>query len=223
MLRPLPAIERADAAGGGRPATMFASMTLDSQIDEAARALERAKRELAAAMANQGRQEELVAVVRRRIADMRWMNPEVAATTGVVQQIAAQAVAALNANMEAASKDKSQAVAEISALQTRIVQQYWRVTALEERRRSMSASPTRTAASTAASEATREDDRKGVAAAPAAKAGSHRAEDEKPAPIPPKDAALADLTDLLVARALAIAEEQSRAAEPRPRQRAPRQ
>ncbi len=219
MLRPLPAIERADAAGGGRPATMFASMTLDSQIDEAARALERAKRELAAAMANQGRQEELVAVVRRRIADMRWMNPEVAATTGVVQQIAAQAVAALNANMEAASKDKSQAVAEISALQTRIVQQYWRVTALEERRRSMSASPTRTAAS----EATREDDRKGVAAAPAAKAGSHRAEDEKPAPIPPKDAALADLTDLLVARALAIAEEQSRAAEPRQRQRAPRQ
>ncbi len=209
MLKPLPAIEGAGAAGGGRSAMLMAQVTLDSQLDQAARALEIAKRELASAIQNQGRQEDVVAAVRRRLADMQWMNGDAAANPNLLQMAVAQAMATLHGSIEDAQKDKSRALAEIGALQTRVVQQYWRVSALEERRRAARADE-----STASQSATQAADRKTTDARAAATAAAPA---DKDAPPPPKDAALNDLTDLLILRALAVAEAKIQRAEPQSR------
>ncbi len=209
MLKPLPAIEGAGAAGGGRSAMLMAQVTLDSQLDQAARALEIAKRELASAIQNQGRQEDVVAAVRRRLADMQWMNGDAAANPNLLQMAVAQAMATLHGSIEDAQKDKSRALAEIGALQTRVVQQYWRVSALEERRRAARADE-----STASQSATQAADRKTTDARADAAAAAPA---DKDAPPPPKDAALNDLTDLLILRALAVAEAKIQRAEPQSR------
>jgi hypothetical protein len=199
MITPLPPVDGADAAGSGRSATLFASVSITSQIDDAARALERTKRDLAVAIANQGAQAEFADSVRRHIEQIQWLNASASPSASAVQQAAVQQVSDLNANMTDAQRANLHALSTISELNAQIVQQYTRISALEERRKVIGASATTASGSTGADQPQLAQKKQEEAEAPG----------KAPSPAPGKDAALVALTDLLIASALTAADKKA--------------
>ncbi len=133
MLSPVSA---ADASSGvasqQRQSDQIAPHSLESQLQEIGAALERSKRDLAAAFARAERQSQRAAEAKQRIEQLRWMNNNADANPDLARQAAAS-IAAQSALIEAAEKSSADMAVQITRLQTRIDRQVTRLFDLQSR------------------------------------------------------------------------------------------
>ena len=133
MLSPVSA---ADASSGvasqQRQSDQIAPHSLESQLQAIGAALERSKRDLAAAFARAERQSQRVAQAKQRIEQLRWMNNNTDANPDLARQAAAS-IATQSALVEAAEKSSADTSAQITRLQTRIERQFTRLFDLQSR------------------------------------------------------------------------------------------
>lgn len=135
MLSPVsPTDATAGAARQPRGSEPRLVRSLDVQIREVGRALERSKRDLAAAFTRAELQDQRVADARRKLEQLRWIkasadeNPELA-------RLAAAEIATHNAVIEAAKRAEANMSSQIARLQGRVERQTTRFFDLQSRRR----------------------------------------------------------------------------------------
>ena len=107
--------------------------SVDDQLREASLAMERAKRELAAARSNADRQERRIADARRNAEQARWLAA--GSESAIQQTFELGAVAPHKAAIEAAEKARAETASRIERLQSRIERQAARYLDLQTRLR----------------------------------------------------------------------------------------
>jgi len=131
-------VSRTESAGAGserpRSADRLFARSIDVQILEVGRALERSKRDLAAAFTRAALQDQRAADAKRRMEQLRWFNYAADANPDVARLAAAE-IAAHNATIEEAKKAAADMAAQILRLQSRLERQTTRLYDLENRRR----------------------------------------------------------------------------------------
>lgn len=135
MLPSVSSIETRFDAGAARGDSQSISVTIDQQIHDAERMLERLKRDLVMAQARAQQQEQKLAEARRRMEQWRWVNainegdPEAARL--------AASLAAQTHVVDAAAKSSADVSARVDRLQNRIERQIARFFDLQSRRRAI--------------------------------------------------------------------------------------
>lgn len=132
MLSPVSAVEAAGAGAGSADAARRQEVpTLADKMRAAGMALERTKRDLAAAQLRAQRQERALADARRELEQLRWLNAS--AETNPETARHAAALESQNAAIDAALKAEADASAQIVRLQSRIERQTTRFFDLQNR------------------------------------------------------------------------------------------
>lgn len=135
MLPSVSSVESRLDTGAARGDSQSISVTIDQQIYEAERTLERLKRDLVAAQSRAQQQEQKLVEARRRMEQWRWVNainegdPEAARL--------AASLAAQTHVVDAVAKSSADVSARVDRLQNKIERQIARFFDLQSRRRAI--------------------------------------------------------------------------------------